>query len=104
MVWTGRTNDNLPNSTQCTTCNIRRKKKRRPTQTTMYRQCKRGHRISLTDIEGSNRLDRGHSFVPITAKWLGSETGDHDDIRSCLNGLGPPLPGAATPRVQHYIR
>src|SRR6218665_2275898 len=50
----------------------------------MGRQHKCGHRINWTDIEGSDGLDQrtedngGHSFIPITAKWLVSGTDDDD--------------------------
>src|SRR6218665_3103541 len=53
------------------------KMKQRLTQTTMHRQCKGGHRISWTDIEGSNGLDKGlrtmeaiHSYPSPPNGWL----------------------------------
>ena len=60
------------------------------TTCTMDRQCKGGHRINWTDIEGSNGLDKGvertednpwRSFIriPIGAKWLASAGTDYDD-------------------------
>jgi len=60
-----------------------KKNEQRLTQTTIDRQCKRGHRINWTDIEGSHGLDKGertmeviHSYVD---KWLASWTDDDSD-------------------------
>ena len=63
--WTRGNNDYWQNSTQYTSCRIRRKKKQRQTQTTMERQCKGGHAINWTDIEMNNGLDKGRRTVDV---------------------------------------
>ena len=65
MVWTRGKNVYWPNSTQCTTCKIRKKEKQRQTQTTMDRQCKGWRKINWTDIEGSNGLDKGQRIMDV---------------------------------------
>jgi len=63
MVWTRGKNDSRLNSTQCTICKVRRKRKQSQKQTTLDWQYKWGHRINVTDIERSNGPDKGSRTV-----------------------------------------